>query len=127
MPRASIKDGKKVKVDAVYNDYSSAGRALNTDYHNTTGHPLLVQVTVWCDVDTATEQANAQCKIGTASPANITVGIVGIFAATVAIGDFYFVATFVVPADYWYAVDTNTDVGCTVTMTNWIETELRGQ
>lgn len=109
----------------------TTGRALDTNYQNITGRPLLVLVFLVCnDVDGAL-QALARVCVSDAALTGCTAAaakrVCGCGIPNVAGGSVkssQYTLSFVVPASYHYYIETDVGAGNSVTLFEWWEVTL---
>lgn len=126
MPRTTIRDGHKVKVNMAV---SFPTRVFDTVYRNCTGHPILCIVAVEClRANVAAGKAYIRGWIGKTSPPTTVTAWTGLLTKTNAPDNLCATLTLVVPSNYYYKVSVEKDAsGSNVTLTEWTEVELRGQ
>ena len=98
-------------------------RALNTEYQNTTGRPILALVTVVCETVAADQLAYAEAFVKSTPPPDIRVSYAGI-AGLGPIRKEAHHLLFAVPIGNYYQVDGIISGEATVTLGEWSEVEL---
>jgi len=114
----------KAPVKAVVRDETGA-RALNTDYQNTLGRPIIAIVTCTCDRNALNDGALMQALVG--SPLPLGAGDMVSQAGLLGVGQIteeMHCLVFAVPNQDFYRVNAALINTGTVTLDHWIEVEL---
>ena len=116
-----MRHGPPCPVKATIRDVT-ASRALDAEYQNLTGRPMLIKVTVSCTTVAAGEGAWIDGQYGPIFGSPFIAGRSGIMSGP--IRQQYSFLAYAVPHGEYYKVVSQKSGGASVNLTAWIETEL---
>lgn len=115
-------DYEKQPVKAVVSNVTATRAIDGTIYQNTSGRPILCELTLRCSQALADEQAYADAYVEDATPPTVIVGRVGLNAKGPC--DIYTGFSFFIPNESYYKVTNTTTGGGAVVLHRWCEVEL---